>query len=119
MPHLDCSLESGDDDDVAKGIVDKILALSTRYRLWPNCLDRPVHNASHVNVGECYDKLNNAVVKYDGSDSEMPVAKSVPTRTRRKLPTHAPKRSRSVLSASFDSEDSPEAEKGVELSSGR
>lgn len=115
----DCSLELDEDNESAKSIVDKILALPDKERLWPNCLNRPIRNATHVNMDEYFEKSSKAVVKYEGATSEKPVSKSAAGRTRSKQPVTILTPSKSMMSVSSESGDSPKVEMGIQLSVGR
>ena len=37
-------------NEAAQNVVDKIVSLPIEDRIWPNCLGRPVRNASPVDV---------------------------------------------------------------------
>lgn len=101
-------------------VVNKILALPGKERLWPNCLDRPVRNTTQVNVEEYFEKVGKAVVKYEGSLAEKSTSKSVADRVKSRRPNpvaHSP--SKTVLSLSSESGDKTSVEVAKERSVGR
>lgn len=89
--HLCVEFEFDDANVTAEEITDKIMALPVADRLWPNCLDRFIKNASMVDVDDFSVKMKKVASKPDGSTSEMAVARGAATRTRSKLSTHVPK----------------------------
>ena len=53
-------------------------------RVWPNCLNRPIRNASFVDVTEFSNKMSKEMVKHDGDTIERMSAKGTASRTRSK-----------------------------------
>ena len=47
----------------ATDVVGKILSLPVIDRLWPNCLNRPIRNASPVDVEDFIKKMHKAAGK--------------------------------------------------------
>lgn len=104
------------DNEASKGVVDKIVSLSIEDRIWPNCLGRPVRNASPVDVAEWIKK---GKFKEEGETSEIPPVKTVANRTRSKVNVAISRASSTPETLSSDSHESPKTEKGLEMSSGR
>lgn len=82
----------------AKVITEKIMTLPIADRLWPNCLNRPIKNASMVDVDDYSINVRKIGSKLDRCSSEMFGAKGAAARTRSKLFTFVPKPSFSIQS---------------------
>lgn len=88
-------------------------------RLWPNCLGRPIKNASFVDVSEFLNKMNKAVIRHGIGSPEKAMPQGAAARTRSKLnPKPLTRPSLSVLSVSSDSGVGPTNGGDCELDSG-
>ena len=61
--HVDPDFEFDGDNMSAINVVGKILSLPVVDRLWPNCLNRPIRNASPMDVEDFIKKMYKAVGK--------------------------------------------------------
>ena len=103
----------------AQKVVSRVLELPIGERLWPNCLGRPIRNASFVDVSEFLSKMNKAIGKHSVDSPEKAMSLGTAARTRSKLNAKFPTRpSLSVLSVSSDSGVGPKGAEDVELNSG-
>lgn len=73
-----------ENESEAEKVVAKILALPIGKRLWPNWLNRPIRNASFVDVAEFSNKMSKAIVKHDGDTIEGMSTKGTASRLRSK-----------------------------------
>ncbi|XP_063945074.1 uncharacterized protein LOC135151216 [Daucus carota subsp. sativus] len=114
---LSFELEEGNIE--AEKVVSKILELPIAERLWPNCLGRPIKNASFVDVSEFLNKMNKAVIRHGIGSPEKAMPQGAAARTRSKLnPKPLTRPSLSVLSVSSDSGVGPTNGGDCELDSG-
>lgn len=68
----------------AKEIAEKIMALPVSDRLWPNCLNKPIKNASMIDVGDFTSKIKKTAPRVDGDVSDATGNKGAAARTRSK-----------------------------------
>lgn len=105
-------------NSTAKDITVKIMALLIDDRLWPNCFNRPIKNASMVDVDDFLVKMKKTVSKGDGCNTETAETKAAATRTRSKSSIPASKPSLSIQSILSESKDSPQITNEIEMSTG-
>lgn len=100
--------------------MSKILDLPIGERLWPNCLNRPIRNSSRVRVDDFIARSGKLCLKQEVGMSERVIPRSAASRTRSKqVSTPIVKGSQSIQDLSSKSQDSPQDQKDVEMSSGR
>lgn len=81
---VDLEFEFNENNSDAKAMVDKIRKPPVGDRLWPNCLSRPIRNASRVNIDDFVAKSGKLLGKSEDGTSEKPMHRPTTSMTRNK-----------------------------------